>query len=337
MHRNSAHRPISVLLIGYGVRGRQWERWISGHRAVELAGVVDPAPAVAAELNDRDIRCDESVQEALTRGGFDAAIVASPPECHVEQACGCLSAGLNVMVEKPLSTSLVSAAKVPEAADAAGRAALVGQNFRFIAREHHVQKALPEIGGFVGGTIRSARPPEIARPHVGTDPFGPLWDISLHHLDTLRMRFGLPCSVVGRMRPLPSGRDGHIAYELELTWVNGARVQYHHSEGAPGFHHVEYLEGRDGVITVDDERVALAPSHRRARRLFALRIPDPHVVLLDRLAEVALGKSPRELSARENLATVALAEAACLAMSEERPVRLRDVIERAAVVSGKVA
>ena len=292
---------------------------------------------VAATLAEGDIRYQSSLQDALTHGTFDAAIVASPPEYHVEQACACLSAGLNVMVEKPLSTSLASAAKVAEAAEAAGRAALVGQNFRFIAREHHVHKALPAIGGLVGGTISSARPAEIARPHVRADPFGPLWDISLHHLDTLRMRFGLPCSVVGRMRPLPSGRDGHIVYELELTWSNGARIQYQHSEGAPGFHHLEYLEGRDGVITVDDQRVTLAPSHRRARRLFALRIPDPHDVLLDRLAEVALGKSPRELSARENLATVALAEAASQAMAEERVVQLSDVIDRAEVATGNVA
>lgn len=338
MFRIKSMRPrIPLLLFGYGMRGRQWERAIRDHDRFRVAGIVDPDEGATSAVDAAEVACCTTSGEALAATEPLAAIVASPPQCHAEQARECLRAGLTVLVEKPLSTTLASAATVADAADAAGRCALVGQNFRFIARERLVQRALPEIGALVQGTISSARPSDVARPHVQTDEYGALWDISLHHLDALRMRFGTPGYVEGHMRSLPSGRPGHVLFDLDLIWSNGARVRYQHSEGGCGFHHTEFLEGRHGAIAVDDQRVYLARSRSRAQRLFRPRSDDPNDVILDALADAVLGKRARQLSARENLRTIAMAEACCRAMTDGGRVALTELTHGARVRLEEVA
>jgi predicted dehydrogenase len=331
-------RPVAdLLLIGYGERGKQWERALNRNGRFRLAGIVDTDESVRLPPHLGSIRRWQSIGDGIAATEARAAIVASPPEYHECQACECLTTGLTVLVEKPLSTSLASAARVATASESSGRVALVGQNFRFLAREHFVQRALPEIGPLAGGFVSSARPGFVARPHVRASEFGAMWDICLHHFDAIRMRFGAPEKVKGELRS-PAGWPGHAAFDVELCWSNGARIRYNHSEGAPGFHHVEYIEGRQGAIKVDDQRVYLAPSGRRPQRLMSARkLRDPHDVILDALAAASLGSKPAQLSAHENLTTIAIAEAVQVAMTEGRPVAIREITERARVGLDEVA
>jgi predicted dehydrogenase len=93
--------PLRVALIGSGMMGSLHARVLSQHLRTDLAVVVDPdaerglATAEAwgthwaAELDDIE--------------SYDAMVVATPSQHHLEWAVRGLEAGLSVLVEKPLS------------------------------------------------------------------------------------------------------------------------------------------------------------------------------------------------------------------------------------------
>ncbi|MBV9528985.1 Gfo/Idh/MocA family oxidoreductase [Sphingomonas sp.] len=72
-----------------------------------------------------------SVEEALTTGEFDAALVHAATEAHPALVRQLLAAGVSVFVDKPLADSFDAAAQLVALAEAADRLLMVGFNRRF--------------------------------------------------------------------------------------------------------------------------------------------------------------------------------------------------------------
>jgi len=315
--RRSTARP-RVLVVGYGARGRQWERAIRRRRRrLALAGVVDPDEAARRAANAAGLRAWASLEQAIGEASAAAAIVASPPWAHVDQSLALVEARIPALVEKPLALDLGGAARVAAAARRDAVPLLVGQSFRFLPRERAVRKALLELDAPVRASIVSARPRTAAAPHLAEVADGPLWDICLHHLDALRVRVGASPSSVA-MRVL--GGAGGRAYRIELEWPDGLAVEYTHSEGAPAYFHAEWIEAGRGAIAVADQEVRLLADGSRPRRVSPPRGPAPEQALLEALLEAVAGRPSPALEAAENLATVAIVEAAARSAALGRPV-----------------
>jgi predicted dehydrogenase len=312
-----------VLLVGAGRRGRQWGAAAEEHLGLSLAGVVDPDRAARAPAEERGVPAWATLEDALREAGANTAIITTPPALHAEQAIACLRAGLAVLVEKPLALSLADATAVADAAERAGRAAVVGHNFRHRPLERALRRALDEdaVGELRVATIATARPPAA----LGYD-HAPLWDLGVHHLDLLRLRFGGPPDCVeARHRQSAGG----VTYSLHLEWDRGATADYWLREGASVYHHAEWLEGEAGALRVVDGRAWHVTTTRRPRRLRPPRGPEPERVLLDAL----LGGDHHAVDARESLGTVATVEAAIRSLALERPVRLSELTAAPAEVT----
>ena len=307
---------LTALLVGYGARGREWAT-ACADAGIALVGVVDPDAGAGAAATAAGLRRFATLPEALAACTADAGIVASPPAAHVEDAAACAEAGLTVLVEKPLALGLSEARTLEQAA----RPVLVGQNFRFLPRERALAQALASgrLGTPVSVAIVSARPATAAAPHLATIRNGPLWDIVLHHLDALRVRFGDPATVDATRTHAGAGRT---EYALELTWDDGLHAAYRHCEGAAAFHHHEWLDGTDASLVVDDQRVWIAPPGSRRRRVQPPRAARPEQQLLAALADAAAGRPPAALTVADNVRTIALVEAAERSLAEERSVAL---------------
>jgi predicted dehydrogenase len=72
-----------------------------------------------------------SAEEALSDGGFDAAHVLTPPDTHAAIALPLLEAGCDVLLEKPMAASRAECEQLRAAAEAAGAALGINQNFLF--------------------------------------------------------------------------------------------------------------------------------------------------------------------------------------------------------------
>lgn len=313
-----------VLLVGHGARGRQWADACRS-AGVTLAGVVDPDPSAAALAASAGRRTWPSLDLALAEVEADAALVASPPAFHAADTGTCLAHGLPVLLEKPATLGLREAQALDRDVRAAGRPVIVGQNFRFLPRERAVRAALADgsVGRIVRVSVLSARPATAAAPHLAAVQNGALWDLALHHLDALRGRFGEPLSVDAAGSTLAPDARGEL--RLELEWEGGLRGSYLHVEGAPAYHHHEWVEGDRASLIVDGGRVFLA---RPGRRWSKLRPPNgaaPERALLDALAAAAAGGGDGGLGLSENLGTVALVEATDRSLRLGRPVTLAEV------------
>jgi predicted dehydrogenase len=325
-----------LLLVGYGQRGRQWHEVCRRRRDAVVVGVVDPDPLAQEAARRSGLPAWSTIEEGVQLGG-EAAIVASPPPEHPDQTIACLRLGMAVLVEKPFALSLEAAVQVAQESTRLGLPVAVAQNFRFLRRERAVRKALAAgVGRPLSATIISARPPTVAMPHVAAIEHGALWDICIHHLDALRVRFGAaPERVemkVARLGASPA--DERLLFRLLLEWPEGPAVVYQHSEGAPGFYHSEWIEGEQRAILVNDQNVRVLFPRHRARRVNPPRGPQPEQAVLDDfLGALRSGTAPT-LSAEDNLLTVATVEAAVRAEALGRPVTPAEVGEAAGVAVG---
>ncbi len=127
----------NVAVIGAGAFGRNHARVyrqleLQGE-PVRLAAVVDPdverANAIAQEYGSRALG---SVEQLIgTRQEINAASVAVPTVAHLQVAKALLQAGVDVLVEKPLATTLAQADELAEVAKSSGRIVQVGHLERF--------------------------------------------------------------------------------------------------------------------------------------------------------------------------------------------------------------
>jgi len=114
-----------IGIVGCGIRGLLYERALASVDGAMVAGMCDPSPkareAAARQFSGPILDRYEDVY-AL---GLDAAIVATPDFAHREAAVAAAAAGMTLMVEKPLATSVEDAEAVQAAVTAAGVECLV--------------------------------------------------------------------------------------------------------------------------------------------------------------------------------------------------------------------
>ena len=126
-------------MVGVGVFGRNHARVYKEleqqGEPVRLLGVVDPN-AARADAVAREFGCEAfgSVQQMLTlttQRELQAASVASPTVHHLPVARELMQAGIDVLIEKPLSATLAEAEELLELAAKHKRIAQVGHLERF--------------------------------------------------------------------------------------------------------------------------------------------------------------------------------------------------------------
>lgn len=121
--------PVPVAVVGAGNMGSNHIRVYDELPGAELVEVVEPDPELAATVREEyDVEVYASVKELSVAV---AATVAVPNEQHRTVAEQCLSSGLDVLVEKPLATSVEDASAIVRAADESGAILMVGHIERY--------------------------------------------------------------------------------------------------------------------------------------------------------------------------------------------------------------
>jgi predicted dehydrogenase len=121
---------LRLAVIGVGYLGRQHARILSSLPDAELVAVVDTNRARAEEIAAaHGTRAFSDYREVVDQ--VDAVTIAVPTKLHHDIAVACLSAGIPVLVEKPMARSPVEAEAMIAAARQADVALAVGHTERF--------------------------------------------------------------------------------------------------------------------------------------------------------------------------------------------------------------
>ena len=116
---------------------------------VRLAAVAGRNEARAAAIaGPHGARVDPSLEVLIERGGVDAVIVCTPHPMHAEQAIAAATAGLHVVIEKPMALTPEDCQAMIAAADSAGvMLSIIGQR-RWYAPVRRMKEAIE--GGRIG-------------------------------------------------------------------------------------------------------------------------------------------------------------------------------------------
>ena len=180
-------KHIRVAVVGTGEFGRNHARVYREIEGAELVGVCDQnverAKAVAAEFQAPVLHSIEDL-----RGRADAVSVAVPTVAHGEMGCRLLQMGLDVLIEKPIASSLAEADTLQQAARQNGRILQVGHVERFNPAVIAVQPILNRPLFF-----------EVHRLGVFTPrslDVDVIYDLMIHDLDILLTLVGEPVTEV---------------------------------------------------------------------------------------------------------------------------------------------
>jgi len=171
-----------LALIGAGRMGAAHARALASSRAVEIACVVDPADAAAAEVDAPRATLDDLPD-------VDGALVAVPTRLHVEVMTRLAEHGLPVLCEKPCGLTVAET----NAIAALGMRIQVAYWRRFIPALRDLRERIlqDELGPLV--LVSSAELDELPPPPGFRDPRssgGIVVDMGVHEFDQLRWLTG---------------------------------------------------------------------------------------------------------------------------------------------------
>jgi predicted dehydrogenase len=169
-------KKLRFGVVGAGKLGGFHTRTLSGMPEVELVGVSDPNLLRAQVLAWRhNCVAYKTVEELL--GQVDALVVAAPTEYHADLGIKALSAGVHVLMEKPITNSEEGARKLLELSEKNKVVLQVGHSERFNAA---VVETLKHVKNPRYVTIERLGPYD---PRVAAT--GVTLDLMIHDLDII--------------------------------------------------------------------------------------------------------------------------------------------------------
>jgi predicted dehydrogenase len=206
---SSTPSPVRLGLVGVGGHGQTHQDAIARTEAARLDAVFDvDSDAAAAAARRFGCVVASTYDDLLARPDLDAVVLATPNPLHREQAGKAFAAGCDVLVEKPIATTVSDGRAVVDAAERAGRVLQVGHNMRLGGPARQTRQLLDDgtLGTPVSMEIHFSSPATRAlradswRLEPGQRDALPILQLGIHGIDLVHAFFGRIREVVARSR-----------------------------------------------------------------------------------------------------------------------------------------
>lgn len=302
--------PVRVAILGCAHRPHAWAyaRALSASGLARLVAVYDEDPALGRSVAvDFGATWTDDLPTLLGDGNLEAVVVCSPTSRHREHVEQAAAAGLHVLCEKPIATSLRDATSMLAACHEAGVQLHLAFVSRFLPHVQTAKAALDagSLGDVVGMRLANRGRPPIP-PHypawittVEESGGGALIDHSVHLTDLVR-------HLTGREVRRVAAETGTLLWDTEvedcallsLVLDDGSVVALDPSWSVPADNPWDYdfslhLVGTGGSIDLDDlaESVQVVSPRLGAGLRLAGFADDPDTAMLDAFCDsVRLGR-----------------------------------------------
>lgn len=193
-----------------------------------LSAIVDPAPAAQDIAAKAGVPLYRSLAELFDKDRPDGVILATPNQLHVEHAMQCMSAGLPMLLEKPIAPTLDEGCELVRRADEVKARILIGHHRAhspIMARAREVIAA-GTLGKLVSvmGSAQFFKPDHYFvdapwRRQIGA---GPILLNMIHEVHNLRMLCGDIVAVQAFASQATRGFPVEDTVAINLRFVNGA-------------------------------------------------------------------------------------------------------------------
>ncbi|HEY0538640.1 MAG TPA: Gfo/Idh/MocA family oxidoreductase [Actinoallomurus sp.] len=343
---------VRIAVAGAGLIGQRHIEETGASSSAQLAAIVDPFPA-AQEVADRfGVALYGSLGELFEADKPDGVILATPNQLHVDGGLECVAAGVPVIVEKPVGDTVEGAAKLVEAAEAAGVPLLTGhhRNYSTImakAREIVQSGMLGSIVAVVG-TALFYKPDDYFDVGGGwrREPGGgPILLNLVHEVNNLRSLVGDVVRVQATTSHATRGFEVEDAAAMVFTFANGALGTFLLSDAAASPRSWEqtsqentsyptypdedcyHLAGTQGSLSVPTMRLKVYEAERSWWQPFEestveLERSDPLANQIEHFAAVIRGEAEPICSGRDGLKTLLVVDAVVESARTGQPVEL---------------
>jgi predicted dehydrogenase len=306
----------------------------------------DPINAARVAAAHHIPRTHATYDALLDDASIEVLDIAVPPQQQpalIRAACA-RGTAKGILAQKPLALNYADAVAAVECCEAAGIVLSVNQNMRYDQSVRAARHLLSSgtLGEPVFATLDMRAVPHW-QPWQAETGSASLKIMSIHHLDCMRYGFGDPVRIFCSTRPDPRTQFPHSdgictsileyasglrAVIIDDVWTGPAK------EGCPADIRIEWrIEGLEGLAIGDigwcQDPYTTPSKLRYARRndggfhhpvWTASWFPDAFAGTMAQLLIALETQTPPAITARDNLRTLALVEAAILSAREHRAI-----------------
>lgn len=272
-----------IGLLGAGAVGAHHVRAAAGAGGYAIAAICDVRREAAEALAAPGVEVYDDYRTMITEANLDGVIITTPHALHAQQVVQAAEAGLHVLVEKPMATTVEDCSRMIEVCRDAGVLLAVAHVIHFdpVARETRALIASGEFGDpLLIAHRRSAHYEPNSRPAWFFDPIlaggGIVLNVGTHGLDRIQWFGG---GTVRRVSSVVRGREG-IDVETDslalIELANGVTASVVlTSRGTPYYDETDVVmpevtlrvSASDGLLLLRDGNITTlveaGPSHLR--------------------------------------------------------------------------
>lgn len=254
-------KKLKVAVIGAGIYGIQHVKVYKQNPFVELVAVCDFSEQIRSEVASKyKVRTYELVEDMLLNEDLDALSIVTPDHLHLTPALACIEKGIDLLIEKPLATTVEDCELILKAAKENNVRVAVDFHKRWDPAAIYTYNQLKEgnhypIRGYMNMDDVIDVPTKWFKWGKSSDPVSFL---GIHCVDLMRWYMGCEATEVysvGSKKLLPSlGVDTYDSVQSIITFENGCTWVLENSWILPS-----------GFAKVNDSRTAIVTSEKYIR------------------------------------------------------------------------
>lgn len=314
-------KKLGVAVIGIGFWGRNHVRVFSELPETELKAVCDVNKERAEAIaNQYKVDAYTDSRKLLKRKDIEAVSICTWTTTHAEEALRAIKAGKDLLVEKPIASTVREAQRIVNLAERRNRRLMVGFIERF---NPGVQTAKSMVYRDEIGTLVSATSKRVSEWPERIGDVGVVKDTAIHDIDLLRYVFDdEPSTVFAKI-----GNLRHTKYEdyaqimltfekgktafIEANWLTPYKTRTLEITGSRAILNLNYLTQE---ITVETADKSTTPRHA---------VQEPLKLELRNFAESVLNSKTPNVTGNDGLKALQIAEAAFKSSKQNRAVKLK--------------
>ncbi len=266
----------------------------------------------------------DSVNDLVRRNDIDAVFIASANSEHCRETVAAARAGKHVLVEKPMAMSVAEAKRMIEVCRKSSVKLMVGHMIRFSPLALRIREIVRS--GAIG-SITFARADFMYDGRLSrrawlkdkrTAGGGPIFDIGVHCLDTLRFVLDAEVlSITGMLEPVPTKSKTETTASLSLRLTKGTLASIHCSFDSSVRRSLMEIIGTDGMLsatgfTTGDRKASLSivPGAGDNPQMETINVPNLYIEEIRHFSSCILENRKPSIPGEEGLKNQKVLDAA---------------------------
>jgi UDP-N-acetylglucosamine 3-dehydrogenase len=312
---------LGVAVIGVGFWGKNHVRVFSELPETQLVAVCDVNLERAQSLAKQyGVDAYSDSRKLLKRKDIEAVSICTFTTTHAAEAMKALKAGKNILVEKPLASTIPEAKKIVKFAHRKNRRLMVGFIERF---NPGVQRAKTVLGRGEIGELVSATAKRVSKWPERIGDVGVVKDYAIHEIDIMRVIFGEDPEKVYAI----TGNLRHTSYEdyaqIMLTFKRGKTAFIEANWLTPDKVRRLTLTGSDATLSLDylTQEISIESLAKTLKPRGEWK--EPLKLELQHFVRSLLKDASLEVTGLDGLKALMIAEAALQSSQKGSAVKLR--------------